>query len=141
MVERYVQEQQFLAELREEILDRSARIERTEGNQVVWLGEEVRINVGSQWRLIDREGVIVTDTDDGQWFGLSAPVDAPAVANEKLSDQKVVGFKFDGTTGDLSINFGGGLILEIITNSSGYESWVMWLRGEHFAVGANGGLR
>lgn len=141
MVERYVQEQQFLAELREEILDRSARIERTEGNQVVWLGEEFSINVGSQWRLIDREGVIVTDTDDGQWFGLSAPVDAPAVANEKLSDQKVVGFKFDGATGDLSINFDGGLILEIITNSFGYESWVMWLRGEHFAVGANGGLR
>ena len=140
MTDRRVQEQQFLADLGEEILGRTARVERSEGNPVISIGDDLRIAVGSQWRLVDCEGVIVTDTDDGQWFGLSAPVSAPALATETLAGQKVAGIKFDATTGDLRIYFDGGLTLEIITNSSGYESWVMWLRGEHFAVGANRGL-
>lgn len=130
----------FLRDVEREILGRCASIEHREGCPVVHIGPDLNVVVRSQWRLIDGQRILVTDSDDGQWFGLSAPVDAAAKATERLLRETVNSIEFDGITGDLRLHFSNSLVLEILTNSSGYESWVMDLRGEHFAVGASGGL-
>jgi hypothetical protein len=131
----------FLHDLKREIVGRSASIEYPEeGHPVINFGTEFGIVVGALWRLKDSRHIIVTGDDHEQWFGLSEKVDAPAKANAHLADRKVKSIEFDTVTGDIRFSLTGKLTLEIITNSGGFESWVMWRGKEHFAVGANGGL-
>jgi len=93
------------------------------------------------WRLVAAAYVCVTSEDDGHQFGLPSPVDAAATANELLLGKAVEAVQVDFRTGDVRFQFQGPLSLEIVTTSSGYESWQMWRSHEFFAVGASGGLR
>ncbi|MFM5918432.1 MAG: hypothetical protein ACKOOL_12995 [Novosphingobium sp.] len=137
---RHDRRSRWLRDLKRELLGQSASIEKNDGHTVIHVGSNANISVESQWRLIDSKNIVVTDSDDCQWFGLEAPVDAIAKANERLLNETIKSVALDQRTGDLRLLFSKSLVLEIITNSSGYESWVMDIRGEHFAVGANGGL-
>lgn len=133
-------ERRFHRDLKREAIGRSVRIEHLDEHRVIHIGTDLHIVVESHWRLIDAKQIVVTDRDDGQWFGLPAPVDAAAKANERLAKETVKSFELNGVSGDLRFQLSNSLVLEILTNSSGYESWVMDLRGHHFAVGANCGL-
>ena len=131
----------FVRDLEKEILGSGATIEHpAEGQPKVHFGRDFMIAIGSQWRLLNNERILVTDSDDSQWFGLSAPVDAAAKANAALDGNSLRSIEFSPVTGDLRFHFSGALVLEILTISSGYESWEMYLRNEHFAVGGSGGL-
>ena len=68
------------------------------------------------------------------------PLRQPDDADAALDGNSLRSIEFSPVTGDLRFHFSGALVLEILTISSGYESWEMYLRNEHFAVGGSGGL-
>jgi hypothetical protein len=141
IVSRQTLNDRFVRDLEREILGLGATIEHPEvGEPKVHFGSDFDIAIGCQWRLRDDVRIFVTNTDDGHWFGLAAPVDAAAKANEALDGKILNSIEFSSTTGDLIFHFSERLTLEILTTSFGYESWVMFLRNEHFAVGGSGGL-
>lgn len=86
-------------------------------------GRDCSFNVQCLWRLRNTDRILCTVDDDGQLFGLPAPVDAELEANEHLAGRTVMSCVGDPSTGDLQITFNGGLILELISCSGGYESW------------------
>ena len=131
----------FLKDLMHVIVGLTATIERPDAGQpFLSFGTDFSITIEALWRLSDSQSIVVTGDDHGPSFGLPAPVDAAAKANVRLADNKLESIEFDGVTGDLKLKFAGALTFEVISNSSGYESWTMWSGGEFFAAGANGGL-
>jgi hypothetical protein len=79
--------------------------------------------VQSPWRIVTRDGVIFSATDDGHKFGLPSPLDGEAVANELLAGSTIVGLEVDRTTADVTITFDNHARVDIFTNSVGYEGW------------------
>jgi hypothetical protein len=86
-------------------------------------GSKNVIGVGCLWRIIEHERVILTSQDHGQKFGLPAPVDAVAKCTDLFSKRRVAAVHLRDATADLAIKFTDDLRLEIIPDSSGYESW------------------
>ncbi len=86
-------------------------------------GNRLNIAVSVPWRVVTAKGIAYGAEDDGQWFGLSEPVNGEARTNELLQGQKVVGVELDGQTADLSIVFDGGSRIDVFNNSLGYEGW------------------
>lgn len=95
----------------------------------------------SGWRLIGAKSIIVTSEDDGHQFGLPSPVDAEVKANEALVDSRIAAVEMDERTGDCTLRFADALFLEILTWSSGYETWQLYRDGEFFGAVGNEGLR
>ncbi len=131
----------FLNDLERVTVGLTATIEcPDEGQPVLNFGTVLSITIEALWRLNDGQNIVVTGDDHGHIFGLPVPVDAAAKANARLADNKLESVDFDGVTGDLKFKFAGALTFEIVSNSSGYESWTIWRDGEFFAAGANGGV-
>lgn len=131
----------FLRDLKREVVGRRVKIERpVEGSPVILIGVDFKIVVETFWRLADQDRIIATCEDDGHLFGRSESFDAYKVTNEKLFDKELKIVEFNARTGDLRLGFADDLVLEIISTSCGYESWVMWRNDSVFAVGANMGL-
>lgn len=131
----------FVRDLEHEIVGRGARIDLPEeGEPVITIGVDFKIIVGALWRLVSDSQIISTREDEGHLFGRPKPFDAYLTANAALLDKTLKTIAFDHRTGDLRLEFSGQVTLEIISTSSGYESWVMWHDGSLFAVGASQGL-
>ena len=81
------------------------------------------IGVECLWRIVEDGKVVLTSEDRGHQFGLPAPVDASAKATTLLSEQSITAVQLREATTDIVIELTGGLRLEIIPTSSGYESW------------------
>lgn len=130
-------------EIESNILGKSLRITRRESDWVFDFGENLGFGlcVQTPWRLRNELEILLTDSDDGQRFGLVTPIDAEARGNELMTGAVVTAFCFDVPTADLKIEFSNGVRVEILTNSSGYESWQAYLGTELVAVAGNGGLR
>lgn len=105
------------------VVGRSCRIERREADWSIDLGDNVGLAVGCHWRLVSSEGIALTDEDDGQRFGLPAPVDAETKANDLLAGTTVSSATVDRLTADFNLRFSNGLRLDVLNNSSGYEGW------------------
>lgn len=75
------------------------------------------------WRLLDAEGVVVTDHDHRQRFGLPAPLDAAHEVAARLRGRMICKASIARPAGDLMLEFGDGLVLQWLIHSSGYESW------------------
>ena len=87
------------------------------------LGAKAWIAADCPWRII-RDGRIALSSDDhGQKFGLPAHIDATAAATALLAPASISAVQLREGTADLFIDFVGGLRLEIIPFSSGYEGW------------------
>jgi len=67
--------------------------------------------------------VVLTERDDAQWFGLKSPVDAAQEAMRILSGKQIKAVEVAEGTADVRIRFVGGLRLELLNDSSGYEPW------------------
>ncbi|ELB86678.1 hypothetical protein Rwratislav_43701 [Rhodococcus wratislaviensis IFP 2016] len=91
------------------------------------------------WRVIASGRVAVTGMDHDQIFGLEVPVDASRRGTDAIGSAVVATAGFDGSTGDLWIEFAGGVRLEILTTSTGYESWTLWRPDGTQLVGTGGG--
>lgn len=105
------------------VVGRSCRVERREADWAFDLRDKVGLAVGYHWRLVSADGIALTDEDDGQGFGLPAPVDAETNANDLLAGATVSSATLDRVTADLCLRFSNGLRLDLLNNSSGYEGW------------------
>jgi len=73
--------------------------------------------------LLQAGRVAISSEDHLQQYGLPAPLDAAAVASALLESRPITHVQVRDGTADLFLDFSGGIRLEIIPISSGYESW------------------
>ncbi|MEJ6790931.1 DUF6188 family protein [Brevundimonas sp. BR2-1] len=105
------------------VVGRSCRVERREADWAFDLLNKTGLAVGCHWRLVSPDGIVLTDEDHGQRFGLPEPVDAEAQANALLAGATVSSAAVDQVTADLCLRFSNDLRLDLVNNSSGYEGW------------------
>jgi hypothetical protein len=101
------------------------RLKSVEKKDFSWffiLDDSSTVSTESHWRLIQQR-VVLTSDDDGQLFGLTAPVNAAKRVTEVIGDKLVDRFELDECTGDLSLCFDNHATVQFITLSSGYEGW------------------
>jgi hypothetical protein len=91
--------------------------------QICFGQEKAILNVEGFWRLIVNERVAFACDDDGQKFGLPAPLNGTAWCNEALQHKQVVAFEFRANVSDLAVVFEDGSRLELFNSSCGYEGW------------------
>ncbi len=87
-------------------------------------GQDCGVAVSSPWRLTRAEGVLWSDRDDRQMFGLPAPFDAEHETNRILLGARVELVEIAPGTSDLLIAFSNGVRLEVWNASCGYEAWL-----------------
>jgi hypothetical protein len=102
-------------------------------------GDGCALGVGGTWRVIAESRVAVAAGDHEQWFGLDEPVDAGERVAKLVGAAEILEARFAEPTGDLRIVFSNGASLEILTDSSGYESWMLWRPDGTGLVGTGGG--
>ena len=78
------------------------------------------------WRLTSGGRLRRTSSDHRHQFGLPAPVDAAGEATALLADLTVSSVHLRPDTGDLQLQFDRGVVLEIITEFTGYEAWQVY---------------
>jgi hypothetical protein len=93
--------------------------------------------VETLWRISQDGELRRLSGDDGQRFGGPAPIDARRDAREWLTSRTVERVIVDVRRGDLSLQFGGGWLLEFITDS-GYEAWQLTAPGRNVVAAAGG---
>lgn len=108
-----------------------------------------RANFGDQftmafrvpWRIVANGRIALGDEDDGQWFGLPAPLDGEERAASVLGQRVVQDVHVDEETGDLRIIFDGNTRIDVFNHSFGYEGWDAYytFEGERWGVIAMGG--
>lgn len=109
---------------------------KREFHWVLYLDDDVSINIGCLWRLIEGGRIRRTSHDDGHKFGLPAPVDAAAEVNGWLARGVVTGVDLRAGILDLELHFDNGRALQIVADSSGYEAWSLSHRGiSYVAIG------
>jgi hypothetical protein len=118
---------------------RLVRVERGEHEWSFVFADDTALTVECLWRIRVGGSVARTRDDDGQWFGLAAPVDAEREAQELLPGD-VRSVRLDEGSGDLVIEFGEGVVLEVLSNSAGYEAWQLH-RGDAMLLVCQGGGR
>lgn len=105
---------------------------------VFQFGSDVVLSTQAEWRVLSREAILLTSSDDGRQYGLPKPVDAQAAVRELLEDRVVAEVDVDQASADFTIHFDNGMILQIVNLSSGYEAWTLTSEGDFVIVGRNG---
>jgi hypothetical protein len=91
------------------------------------------------WRLIEGGRIRVTSGDHGHQFGLPAPIDARFEAESILRARAIESAKVRADTGDLILEFTGGVVLELLQTSGGYEAWHLISPDGRSVVATGGG--
>ncbi len=99
---------------------------------VFTFGEDWELMTEAYWRVIAGKRLTVSSGDDGQWFGLSEPLDAAARVLATLNSM-VTRLEITEAATDLRIHFGDD-ILELLNTSCGYESWRLSVKQSGFAT-------
>ena len=134
------QSEAFAKDLAGHLVGQPVMMRQCEGQWSISIGTSF-VLVTSGWRLIGAKSIIVTSEDDGHQFDLPSPVAAEVKANEVLADKWIAAVEMDARTGDCALRFADALCLEILTWSSGYETWQLYRDGEFFGAIGNEGLR
>jgi hypothetical protein len=91
---------------------------------------EISLVGSGPWRVLDtkrsRGQIAFTSDDDGQQFGLPTPLDAAKELERLINDMVVSHASIREETGDFTVHFSRGINLELLTMSSGYESWQIY---------------
>ena len=125
-----------MAELAWLVGHRFQSLTRREFDWVIAFDNDVTLVIDCLWRLIEAGRVRCTGVDDGQQFGLPAPVDAVAEVNRRLAQAFVQAVELRQGTLDLEIEFSTGHFIQVIPDSSGYEAWNLTSgRTQFIAVG------
>jgi hypothetical protein len=90
------------------------------------------------WRLLEDNRIRFTSQDDGQQFGLPAPVDVATEVNNRIAGTTVQAVELRTGTLDLELRSSTGHVFQIIPDSSGYESWIVY-RGNTQFIAVGGG--
>jgi Family of unknown function (DUF6188) len=113
---------------------------RREFDWVVAFDKDVTLVVACLWRLVEAGRIRFTSQDDGQQFGLPAPVDAAAEVNRRLVQASVEAVALRPGILDLELEFSTGHVLQVIPDSSGYEAWNLCSRSRQFIAVGGGDL-
>ena len=109
---------------------------RREFDWVITFDKDASIVVECLWRLVEFGRIRFTSEDDGQRFGLPAPVDAAAEVNHRLAGAAVEAVELRPDLLDLEFRFSTGHSLQLLPDSSGYEAWNVCCRNrQYIAVG------
>ena len=111
-----------------------------EWDWVFTFSDDVNLTVACLWRLLENHHIRLTSDDDGQWFGLPAPVDAAVEVRRRLSTAQVESVHLRSDTLDLTLRFATGHILEVVADSSGYEAWQLHHQSAQFIAIGGGEL-
>jgi len=104
-----------------------------------FFGSSEHIGVECLWRIVSGEHIVRTRDDHGQQFGHPAPVDAAQQATKLLAGAPITAVQLRQATADISIQLSEDLRLEIIPDSSGYESWQLYAPAGLCFVAQGGG--
>jgi len=85
--------------------------------------EGAGLTIECPWRIVSGGSVVLASSDQGQKFGLPAPVDLISATLGKLKGLTVETIAINGETADLCLTFGGGTRIDTFNDSSGYEGW------------------
>lgn len=106
---------------------RECLLERRDADWVFHFGggapDGSSVTTDALWRVIDGGRIRLTSEDDGQQFGLTSPLDAQDACRGIFHGRSAHSVSVDPLTADLTVDFDAGARLEIISTSSGYESW------------------
>ncbi|MDQ6632799.1 MAG: hypothetical protein M3Y82_13755 [Verrucomicrobiota bacterium] len=86
-------------------------------------GEKGNIGAECLWRIIHHGRIRLCSNDHGQKFGHPSHIDATIKSAELLAGRFVTAFRVREVTTDITVEFSDDWLLEIIPDSSGYESW------------------
>jgi hypothetical protein len=96
------------------------------------------LDVRCPWRIIEKARIALGNADDGQQFGLPAPVDARQEALRLLSG-RIIKVTIRESTADLVLELEGGTEFEVLNSSSGYEGWECSSKNGLLLVAQGGG--
>ena len=105
---------------------------------VVKLTGGYRVQIESLWRLLSSGTLVRTNRDEGQLFGHKEPVQAISDLSRKLHGRTLTAIQVTPGTADFTLHF-GVQVLQIISDSSGYEAWQVEGPAGTVAVGQGGG--
>jgi hypothetical protein len=123
--------QELLDKLKSHLVGRHCSIERREADWAVSLDGGGSISLPVPWRLVADGRIALADRDDGQQFGLPAPLDGQAEANRLIEGRAITNVSIDPETADLAVRFEGSVRLDAFNYSAGYEGWHINLPPEH----------
>lgn len=118
-----------------------SRVERDGHSWSFTFGRTGGISATCPWRIQNAAHIVLTRGDDGQRFGLPAPVDAATLATATLI-APISRVELDEKTADLGIVFGEATVLQFWNDSSGYEGWqasIVSAAGKTVVIGLGGG--
>ena len=115
-------------------------VQRREHEWVFTFDGEASLVVSCLWRLIEKGRIRFTSEDDGQQFGLPAPVDAAAELNGRIANATVEAVVLREHTLDLELRFGTRHVVQVIPDSSGYEAWIAYDHDKQFIAVGGGEL-
>ena len=99
----------------------------------------LRLNIQCPWRIISDSGIALGSEDDGQQFGLLAPLNGGEMALRLLAGTTLKHVLITEKTGDVVFEFESGIRLEVFNNSSGYEGWNCGTSSGLAVIGMGGG--
>ena len=114
-----------------------ASVEKVDHSWFFRFTGEITIATESFWRLLQGR-IIVISEDHLQRFGLPEPVDAAERIVTATAGRTVEQAAISPSSRDLSIHFNGGVQLQLLQTSSGYESWRLNVGGSQ-AICTGGG--
>jgi len=107
----------------------------------VWhfvFANNLRVQVESFWRLLEKRRIKRTSKDNQQIYGLKTPIDLETEIKATLQNKDLTRIERNLETGDLYLLFENCLTVEIFTDSSGYECWEI-INGENSIYGLGQG--
>ncbi|MBX7106348.1 MAG: hypothetical protein K1X57_19880 [Gemmataceae bacterium] len=113
---------------------------RRDYDWVVAFDNDAILVIACLWRLVEAGRIRFTSEDEGQQFGLPAPVDAAAEVNGRLAGAAVEAVVLRQGLLDLELRFSTGHLLQIIPDSSGYEAWNVCSGNSQFIAVGGGEL-
>lgn len=114
--------------------------ERRERDWLFTFDGQAALGLECLLRLLEAGRIRVTSEDDGQRFGLPAPIVAAEEVSRCLVGASVASVSLCDGTLDLELPFDTGHALEVLPTSAGYEAWQIIHRGKHFIAVGGGDL-
>lgn len=134
-------ERDYVGEFEQAFVGRACSMEREPPFWRANFGDQFTMAFRVPWRIVANGRIAFGDEDDGQWFGLPAPLDGLERSASLLRMHVVQSVRLDRETGDLRIFFTGNTRIDVFNYSSGYEGWDAYYaaKGERLGIIAMGG--
>jgi hypothetical protein len=81
------------------------------------------IHLESFWRYIHNNKVVLSYKDNGQLYGRKEPVNIETELKVHIEKTKIIKIEITRPVNDLQLHFSNGGMIEILTDSCGYEIW------------------